>query len=178
MRQVSVGASGVDHAPADCTAKLRRHGHRRCCSSRCLRCGMTGPAALVEKVNAAAKTDLDLRSYPFDDQRLDAIFEVLGVDEAEVMLSSCARRRTPLASNLPAHPYLLGHHTLPEYVSKKTGGALVLGERTDSGSNTRAWSSGPHARNGRARRYRAAKSGSDSAIWHNMCCRTQLFHKR
>ena len=51
-----------------------------------LRIRPDGSLTLVETVNAAAKTDLDLRGYPFDSQRLEAIFEVLGVDEGEVVL--------------------------------------------------------------------------------------------
>ena len=41
-------------------------------------------------MNAAAKTDLDLRAYPFDRQRLEAVFEVLGFDESEVVLKPVA----------------------------------------------------------------------------------------
>ena len=37
-------------------------------------------------VDAAAKVDLDLRRYPIDQQRLEAVFEVLGFDSNEVVL--------------------------------------------------------------------------------------------
>ena len=51
-----------------------------------LRVRPDGSLRLVETVNAAAKTDLELRRYPFDRQRLEAVFEVLGFDESEVVL--------------------------------------------------------------------------------------------
>jgi len=41
---------------------------------------------LFETINAVAKVDLDLRRYPLDSQRLDAVFEVLGFDSNEVVL--------------------------------------------------------------------------------------------
>jgi hypothetical protein len=53
-----------------------------------LRVRPDGSLRLVETVNAAAKTDLDLRAYPFDRQRLEAVFEVLGLDESEVALQA------------------------------------------------------------------------------------------
>jgi hypothetical protein len=55
-----------------------------------LRVRPDGSLRLLETVNAAAKADLDLRAYPFDRQRLEAIFEVLGFDESEVALKPAA----------------------------------------------------------------------------------------
>lgn len=55
-----------------------------------LRVRPDGSLRLVETVNAAAKTDLDLRAYPFDRQQLEAVFEVLGFDEEEVVLQPTA----------------------------------------------------------------------------------------
>jgi hypothetical protein len=55
-----------------------------------LRVRPDGSLRLVETLNAAAKTDLDLRAYPFDRQRLEAVFEVLGFDESEVVLQPAA----------------------------------------------------------------------------------------
>jgi hypothetical protein len=55
-----------------------------------LRVRPDGTLRLIQTLNAAAKTDLDLRAYPFDRQRLEAIFEVLGFDESEVVLQSAA----------------------------------------------------------------------------------------
>jgi neurotransmitter-gated ion-channel len=45
-----------------------------------------GNVTLVEKVSAVAKTELNLRRFPFDKQRLEAVFEVLGFDKNEVTL--------------------------------------------------------------------------------------------
>lgn len=47
-----------------------------------------GTSTLTEAVNAAAEADLDLRRYPFDQHRLDAVFEVLGADKGEVVLQA------------------------------------------------------------------------------------------
>jgi hypothetical protein len=55
-----------------------------------LRVHPDGSLRLVETVNATAETDLDLRAYPFDGQRLDAVFAVLGFDESEVVLQPAA----------------------------------------------------------------------------------------
>ncbi len=46
------------------------------------------PSTLVETVNAVVKTKLNLRRYPYDDQRQEAVFEVLGVDTGEVVLEA------------------------------------------------------------------------------------------
>ncbi|MGB8331620.1 MAG: hypothetical protein WCE62_15945 [Polyangiales bacterium] len=45
-----------------------------------------GTLTLVQTVNAVAEVDLGLRRYPFDRQRLDASFEVLGGDKEQVVL--------------------------------------------------------------------------------------------
>jgi hypothetical protein len=57
-----------------------------------LRIRPDGSLRLVQALNAAAKTDLDLIAYPFDEQRLDASFELLGFDEDEVVLQAAAPR--------------------------------------------------------------------------------------
>jgi hypothetical protein len=51
-----------------------------------LRVQPNGTSTLIETVNAKAEADLDLRRFPFDRHRLDATFEVLGVDNSEVVL--------------------------------------------------------------------------------------------
>ncbi len=51
-----------------------------------LRVRSDGSLSLFETVNAVAKTDLDLRRYPIDQQRLDAVFHVLGFDSKEIVL--------------------------------------------------------------------------------------------
>jgi len=44
-----------------------------------------GTCMLIETVNAAAKSDLNMRRYPFDRHRLAAIFQILGYDSSEVV---------------------------------------------------------------------------------------------
>ena len=66
-----------------------------------LRVRPDGSLRLLETVNAAAKTDLDLRAYPFDRQRLEAVFEVLGFDESEVVLQPAAAPDGAAAVQLP-----------------------------------------------------------------------------
>jgi len=51
-----------------------------------LRVHPDGSMILFETVDAVAKVDLDLRRYPLDSQRLEAVFEVLGFDSNEVVL--------------------------------------------------------------------------------------------
>jgi hypothetical protein len=51
-----------------------------------LRVQPDGTLTLIETLDAAAEAELSLRRYPFDAQRLDAIFEVLGFDRSEVVL--------------------------------------------------------------------------------------------
>ena len=45
-----------------------------------------GTQTLKVKLTAVAKTEFNLRRYPFDKQRLEAVFEVLGFDDSEVVL--------------------------------------------------------------------------------------------
>lgn len=47
-----------------------------------------GSCTLIQTVNAAARTGLDLRRYPFDRQRLEAVFELLGFGADEVVLQA------------------------------------------------------------------------------------------
>lgn len=51
-----------------------------------LRVRPDGSQTLIEKINAVAKTELNLRRFPFDRQTLKAVFEVLGFDDSEVVL--------------------------------------------------------------------------------------------
>jgi len=53
-----------------------------------LRVRPDGLLTLMQAVNATAETNLDLRRYPFDRQRLDALFEILGFDETEVVFET------------------------------------------------------------------------------------------
>ena len=50
-----------------------------------LRVRPDGTMTLIQTLNAIAKTDLDLRRYPFDRQRMEAVFEVLGFDRSEIV---------------------------------------------------------------------------------------------
>lgn len=51
-----------------------------------LRVQPDGTSTLIQMLNASAETEFDLRRYPFDRQRLEAVFEVLGFDRDEVLL--------------------------------------------------------------------------------------------
>lgn len=51
-----------------------------------LRVRSDGSLSLYETINAAAKIDLDLLRYPIDQQRLKAVFHVLGFDANEIVL--------------------------------------------------------------------------------------------
>lgn len=51
-----------------------------------LRAQPDGTQILIEKVAATARTDLNLRRFPFDTQILKASFQVLGFDRSEVAL--------------------------------------------------------------------------------------------
>ena len=53
-----------------------------------LRVKPDGTSILVETINAVAEANLDLRRCPFDRQRLEAVFEVLGFDTREVVLEA------------------------------------------------------------------------------------------
>ena len=51
-----------------------------------LRIAPDGTCTLIEKVNAVAEASFNLRKYPFDAQRLEAVFEIIGFDTDEVVL--------------------------------------------------------------------------------------------
>jgi len=55
-------------------------------SASILRVASDGTCRLVEVINAVAESKLDLHRFPFDKQRLQAVFEVLGFDSSEVVL--------------------------------------------------------------------------------------------
>jgi hypothetical protein len=59
-----------------------------------------GTSTLIEKLNAAAKTELNLRRFPFDGQRLEAVFEVLGFDNSEVVLRVESETATSVGSEI------------------------------------------------------------------------------
>lgn len=47
-----------------------------------------GTSTLIETINAAAKSDLNMRRYPLDHHRLSATFEILGFDSSEVAVEA------------------------------------------------------------------------------------------
>jgi len=51
-----------------------------------LRVQPDGTSILVQTINAVAKDEIDLHRFPFDEHRIEAIFEVLGFDKDEVLL--------------------------------------------------------------------------------------------
>jgi hypothetical protein len=51
-----------------------------------LRVRPDGTSTLIQKLNAAAEAEFNMRRFPFDRQRLEAVFEVLGFGADEVML--------------------------------------------------------------------------------------------
>jgi hypothetical protein len=51
-----------------------------------LRVQPDGTSTLIETLNAAAKSEFSMRRFPFDKQRLEAVFEILGFDRDEVLL--------------------------------------------------------------------------------------------
>jgi len=53
-----------------------------------LRVKPDGTNTLVQTINAVARADFDLRRYPFDRQRLEAVFEILGFDTSEVIMQA------------------------------------------------------------------------------------------
>ena len=53
-----------------------------------LRVAPDGTCTLIQDLHAVARKDLKLRRYPFDRQRLEAVFQVLGFDRSQVVLSA------------------------------------------------------------------------------------------
>jgi hypothetical protein len=53
-----------------------------------LRVEPDGTSTLIETITAAAETELDMRWFPFDNHRLEAVFEVLGFDRDEILLQA------------------------------------------------------------------------------------------
>jgi len=51
-----------------------------------LRVRPDGSSTLTETITATAKVELDMHAFPFDRHRLDAVFEVLGFDQDEIVL--------------------------------------------------------------------------------------------
>ena len=65
-----------------------------------LRVQPDGTSTLIETLNATAKAEFDMRRFPFDGQRLEAVFEVLGFDRDEVLLQVESDAASSLASDV------------------------------------------------------------------------------
>ncbi len=98
-----------------------------------LRVKPDGTSTLVETVNAVAEVNLDLRRCPFDNQRLDVVFEVLGFDTSEVVLE--AEPVPPLTGDqkirrpqwiLTNRNFSIREHTAPYAGSQGTSSSFVL----------------------------------------------------
>jgi hypothetical protein len=53
-----------------------------------LRLQPDGTSTLISTINAVAETDFNMRRYPFDSQRLEAVFELIGFNKGEVVLEA------------------------------------------------------------------------------------------
>jgi hypothetical protein len=53
-----------------------------------LRLQPDGTSTLISTINAVAETDFNMRRYPFDSQRLAAVFELIGFNTDEVVLEA------------------------------------------------------------------------------------------
>jgi len=56
-----------------------------------LRVKPDGTSILTQTIHAVTRSRMNLRRYPFDHQRMEAVFWVLGFDDTEVMLASDAQ---------------------------------------------------------------------------------------
>jgi hypothetical protein len=99
-----------------------------------LRVRPDGTSTLLQTVNAVAETDLDLRLFPFDRQRLAAIFEVLGFDLNEVRLQIGPAAHTSTAPTVRISEWDVLRVELGEMErdtafagSQRASSALVLG---------------------------------------------------
>lgn len=73
-----------------------------------------GTSILTEAVDTAIKVDLDMRRYPFDRQRLEAVFDVLGYDIHDVVLET-----TPAAASVPGRII-----SVPQWTLKGIGASM------------------------------------------------------
>jgi hypothetical protein len=92
-----------------------------------LRVRPDGSLRLVETLNAAAKTELDLVAYPFDGQRLEAIFEVLGFDDSEVVLEA-------VPADDPSAPHVVPDVRLPQWSLTRVDSATRLRHASHAGT--------------------------------------------
>lgn len=96
-----------------------------------LRVRPDGTQILMAKLTAVAKTEFNLRRYPFDKQRLEAVFEVLGFDEDEVVLE--VDKQAPVSAgklwvpqwNIAGIGMTTRHHTASHAGGRDVESALV-----------------------------------------------------
>lgn len=72
-----------------------------------LRVQPDGSCTLIETINATAETKFNLRRIPFDSQRLEAVFEVLGFDRNVVMLIPEERPKQDVTSGIRIPQWVL-----------------------------------------------------------------------
>ncbi len=65
-----------------------------------LRVQPDGTSTLIETLNAAAESEINVRRFPFDGHRLEAVFEVLGFDKDEVQMQVDSDAASSLASEI------------------------------------------------------------------------------
>ena len=83
-----------------------------------LRVQPDGTSTLIQTLNAAAETELNMRQFPFDAHRLEAVFEVLGFDKDEVILQVDSDAASFLSSEIP----------VPQWTT--TGASLSIRDRS------------------------------------------------
>jgi hypothetical protein len=65
-----------------------------------LRVQPDGTSTLIQALNGTAESKFDMRRFPFDEHRLEAIFEVLGFDRDEVVLEIVPGAEQPIPDDL------------------------------------------------------------------------------
>jgi hypothetical protein len=65
-----------------------------------LRIQPDGTSTLIETLNATAEAEFNMRRFPFDGQRLEAVFAVLGFDRDEVLLQVESDAASSVASDV------------------------------------------------------------------------------
>lgn len=72
-----------------------------------LRIQPDGTSTLIEKLNAVVEVELNMRRFPFDSHRLDAVFEVLGFDHNEIVLQVGPSVADPLGSDMSVPQWII-----------------------------------------------------------------------
>jgi len=73
-----------------------------------------GTSTLTEAIDVVAKVNLELRRYPFDCQRLEAVFHVLGFDDRVVLLDT-----SPVSALTPGQMI-----TVPQWTLQGLGASI------------------------------------------------------